>query len=95
MIYDVFADLLVPSSPGEGEVVQAGDAEHGVVDAVAIEAAVAEGFQVFIRAKACSTRARTLRCEVLCSSFHGSSSLWPGSRRCGMTGPVRGGRRPR
>jgi hypothetical protein len=42
MIYDMLVDLLVPPLPGEGEVVQAGDAEHGVVDAVAFEAAVAE-----------------------------------------------------
>src|SRR5881398_2730437 len=42
MIYVVCVDLPVSSSPGEGEVVQSGDAEHGVVDAVALEAAVAE-----------------------------------------------------
>jgi hypothetical protein len=41
MIYDVFVDLPAPSSSGEGEVVQAGDAEHRVVDAVALETAVA------------------------------------------------------
>lgn len=35
-------DLLVCLSSGEGEVVQAGDTEHGVVDAVVLEAAVAE-----------------------------------------------------
>jgi hypothetical protein len=40
MICGVFVDLSVSSSPGEGEVVQAGDAEYGVVDAVAPEAAV-------------------------------------------------------
>jgi hypothetical protein len=34
------ADLTVAVSSGEGEVVQAGDAEHGVVDAVAFETAV-------------------------------------------------------
>ncbi len=42
MLWDMLADLLVCLSSGEGEVVQAGDAEHGVVDAVALEAAVAE-----------------------------------------------------
>jgi hypothetical protein len=42
MIYDVLVDLPASSSPGEGEVVQTGDAEHGVVDAVAFEPAVAE-----------------------------------------------------
>lgn len=42
MIYDMLVDLLVSSSPGEGEVVEAGDAEHGVVDAVAFQAAVPE-----------------------------------------------------
>jgi hypothetical protein len=45
-------------------------------------------FRVFIRAKACSTRARTSRWEVLCTSFHAGSSLWPRSRWCGMTRPV-------
>jgi hypothetical protein len=33
---------VVPRSPSEGEVVEAGDAEQGVVDAVAFETAVAE-----------------------------------------------------
>src|SRR5579884_3086883 len=42
MIYGVLGDLPVPRSPSENEVVQAGDAEHGVVHAVAFEAAVAE-----------------------------------------------------
>jgi hypothetical protein len=42
MICGLLVDLPPSSSPGEGEVVQAGDAEHGVVDAVALEAAVAE-----------------------------------------------------
>lgn len=42
MISGMQADLLVCLSSGECEVVQAGDAEHGVVDAVAFEAAVAE-----------------------------------------------------
>lgn len=41
-------------------------------------------FQVFMRAKVCSTRARTLRWEVLWASFQAGSSVWPGSRRCGM-----------
>jgi hypothetical protein len=38
----MLVDLLVCVLSGEGEVVQAGDAEDGVVDAVAFEAAVAE-----------------------------------------------------
>src|SRR5690349_12546649 len=42
MIYGMLGDLLVSASPGEGEVVQAGDAERGVVNAVAFQAAVAE-----------------------------------------------------
>jgi hypothetical protein len=33
---------VVSRSSGEGEVVQAGNAEHGVVDAVALQAAVAK-----------------------------------------------------
>jgi hypothetical protein len=36
MIYDGFVGLPAPSSPGEGEVVRAGDAEHRVVDAIAL-----------------------------------------------------------
>src|SRR5687768_422226 len=36
MIYDVLVDLPASSLPGEGEVVEAGGAEHGVVDAVAL-----------------------------------------------------------
>ncbi|MBT2369916.1 hypothetical protein J7E88_32745 [Streptomyces sp. ISL-10] len=35
MIYGVLGDQLVSPLSGQGEVVQAGDAEHGVVDAVA------------------------------------------------------------
>jgi len=42
MIFDVLDDLPVSPSPDKGEVVQSGDAEHGVMDAVALEAAVAE-----------------------------------------------------
>ncbi|GGV83968.1 hypothetical protein GCM10015535_28090 [Streptomyces gelaticus] len=42
MVYDVAADQLVPVSPSEGEAVQAGEAEHGVVHAIALEAAIAE-----------------------------------------------------
>lgn len=47
MIYDVFVGLPVSLLPGEGEVVQAGDAEHGVVYAVAFEAAVAQDLPGF------------------------------------------------
>src|SRR2546421_13006975 len=42
MIFDVLDDLPVSPSPGKGEVVQSGDAEHGVMDAVALEAAVTQ-----------------------------------------------------
>jgi hypothetical protein len=42
MISGVLAGLVVPWSPSEGKVVQAGDAEHGVMNAVAFQAAVAE-----------------------------------------------------
>ncbi|GGQ35433.1 hypothetical protein GCM10010233_61490 [Streptomyces pseudogriseolus] len=38
----VRVDLPVCPSSGEGEVAQAGDAEHGAVDAVASEAAVVQ-----------------------------------------------------
>jgi hypothetical protein len=40
LIYDVLIDLPGSSPAGEGEVVQAGSAERGVMDAVAFEAAV-------------------------------------------------------
>jgi hypothetical protein len=42
MLGSVLSDLLVFLSSGEGEVVQACDAEHGVVDAFASETAVAQ-----------------------------------------------------
>ncbi len=45
--------------PGEGKVAYPGGAEHGVVYAVALEAAVAADLQVFMRARTCATRTRT------------------------------------
>ncbi|CCB77671.1 protein of unknown function [Streptantibioticus cattleyicolor NRRL 8057 = DSM 46488] len=42
MISDGSGGLLVSASPGKDEVVQAGDAEHGVLDAVALQPAVAK-----------------------------------------------------
>src|SRR4051794_17589536 len=42
MIYGLLDDLLVSVSAGEDEVVQASDAEHGVVNALAFEAAVSQ-----------------------------------------------------
>ncbi|MGW7387090.1 hypothetical protein [Streptomyces sp. NPDC054794] len=39
----MLGDLLVSASPGEDEVVQTGDSEDGVVDAVAFEAAMVAG----------------------------------------------------
>jgi hypothetical protein len=42
MISDVAGGLLVSASPGKDGVVQAGDAEHGVMDAVALQEAVTE-----------------------------------------------------
>jgi hypothetical protein len=48
MISGVLDDLPICPSSREGEVVQAGNAEHGVVDAVTFEAAVAEGSVVFL-----------------------------------------------
>ena len=44
MLGSVWSDLLLFLSSGEGEVVQACDAEHGVVDTFASEAAVAQDF---------------------------------------------------
>jgi hypothetical protein len=86
-------DLLISSSSGEGEVVQAGDAEHGMCTLSPFEAAVAWTFRPFIRAKVCSTRARSYACERLCSSFHpGRASPSSG---CGMTSRCPGSRRPR
>jgi hypothetical protein len=35
MVFDVPGELVVSASPGQREVVQTGDAEHGVVNAVA------------------------------------------------------------
>src|SRR5689334_5968726 len=53
----------------EDEVVQAGAVEHGVVDAVAPEAAVAEDLPGLRAGEVRSTRARTCMCERLCSYF--------------------------
>ncbi|KUH36398.1 hypothetical protein ATE80_23785 [Streptomyces kanasensis] len=47
-------------------------------------------FLGFLRAKTCSTRARTCLWDLLCSSFQAGSSPWPRLRRCGMTRPVPG-----
>jgi hypothetical protein len=50
MIFDVSGARLAPVGTGrlsgEVEVVQAGDAEHGVMNAVTLEAAVAEDLPV-------------------------------------------------
>lgn len=42
MIFDVPGGMPTSPSPGENEVVEAGDAEHGVMYAAAIQAAVAK-----------------------------------------------------
>lgn len=47
MISDMAGGLLVSASPCKDEVVQAGDAEHGVVNAVALQPAVAEDLPAF------------------------------------------------
>ena len=44
-------------------------------------------FQVFMRAKVCSTRARTCLWERLCFTFQAGSSS-PLRRRCGTTGAL-------
>lgn len=67
-----------------------GNAEHGVVEARAFRRQSRRIFHVFIRAKTCSTRARTYLWDLLWSSFQPGSSVWPRSRRCGMTSPVPG-----
>jgi hypothetical protein len=46
MISAALGDLLVSVSPREREVVQAGDAEHGVVDAITLQSAVTEDLPV-------------------------------------------------
>lgn len=79
---------MVAELSGEGEAVQASDAEHGVVNAVTFKRQSRRIFQVFMRAKTCSTRARTLLCERLCSSFQATSSSSLRVRRWGMTRPV-------
>lgn len=43
MIYGMLAGLPASVLPGQGEVMEPGDDEHGVVDAIAFETAVAEG----------------------------------------------------
>lgn len=46
---------------GEGQVVESGDAEHGLVNAVAFRRQSRRIFQFFRRDGACSTRARAIR----------------------------------
>ncbi|MGX1133510.1 hypothetical protein RKD49_005700 [Streptomyces glaucescens] len=79
MISDVLGDLLVSASPGKDEVVQAGDAEHGVVDAVAFQSAVTKDLPALHPGED-ALHAGT--------DFQAGSSAWPFSRRCGMTRPV-------
>lgn len=57
MIYIMPASLLGSRSPGEGEVVQACNAEHGGADALAFETAVAQDPPVLHAGErdACST----------------------------------------
>ena len=88
MICDVPGGLLVSASPAEDEVVQAGDPEHGVVDAVALQPAVAEDLPALHPGEDVLDAGTDLAVEALCSSFQSGSSLWPFSRRCGMTRPV-------
>lgn len=73
----------------EREVVPSGDAEHGVLDPVALETALAEDLQVFMRATTCSTRARTRLCERPCSRCQPSNSS-PRARRWCMRRPAPG-----
>lgn len=60
---------------GEGEVMYPGNAEHGVVEARAFRQQSRRIFHVFIRAKTCSTRARTYLWDLLWSSFRSGSSV--------------------
>lgn len=57
VIYGMPVDQRCFRSSGEGEVVDPGDSEHGVVDAVAFGRQSQGIFQVFMPATACSTRA--------------------------------------
>lgn len=63
--------------------VLAGDAEHAVVHAVALESQSRRIFQISMQAQACSTQARSLRWEMLYSASQAVSSVWPFSRHGG------------
>ncbi|GAA3499084.1 hypothetical protein GCM10019016_061870 [Streptomyces prasinosporus] len=79
---------------GESEVVQAGDAEHGVVDAVAFEAAVAEDLPGLHAGEDVLDAGADLLVGLDVFIFPGRqfvlAALEAVSRRCGMTSPVPG-----
>src|SRR4051794_10430024 len=64
-------------SAGESEVAEVRDSGGGPVDAVARRRQSGRIFQVFMTAKVCSTRARTLRWAVLSPSFQPARWVWP------------------
>ena len=80
--------LLVSSSSGQSEVVQADDAEHGEVDAVAFQTAVAEDLPGLHEGEGVLDADADFAAGDVVSAFQAGSSVWPSSRRCGMTRPV-------
>lgn len=82
----VLAPLPVGLS-GEGEVVEAGDAMHRVVHAVAFGAAVAEDLPALHPGESVLDTGADLAVGPVVL-LQAGSSVRPGSRRCGMTRPV-------
>ncbi|GGT03544.1 hypothetical protein GCM10010254_24850 [Streptomyces chromofuscus] len=65
-----------------------GDAQHGLVDAVAFQAAVAEDLPGLRAGEGALDAGADLAVRAVVLLFQAGSSLWPRSRRCGMTRPV-------
>lgn len=77
---------------GEGEVVHPGDAEYGVVDAVAFEAAAAEDLPGLHPGENMLDPGADLLVGLVVLLLPGREFClaWPRCRRCGMTSPVPG-----
>lgn len=73
----------------EGQVVQAGNAEHGVVDAVVFDTAATEDVPAFIRVKGVLDAAANSLAGAAVFLRPGRSSS-PLVRRCGTTSPPAG-----
>lgn len=83
MIFDVLGELLVSASPGKDEVVQTGNAEHCVLDAVAFETAVAKDLSGLHPGEGVLDAGADLAVGGVVFLLQAGSSVCPFSRRCG------------